>query len=199
MLEYAAPRAFYFGETSKMLEKYDERTCQQLLAPADKLAVLRSLPAEQVQSVFSEFASINSELSMSVQRLTTTANLSWPCVFNSNSPHASIPPLPTDNSTNAAVLTRAAALIDGTTAQRREAIALIRSVVGTQLALTSQPLAVWTALAATVAFGLGDFDQTTQLSTLALKQDPANAQAAFILRIITYEQASQLLGKISKK
>ena len=184
VLEYAAPRAFYFGESSQMFGKYDERTCQQLFAPAGKLAVLRSLSPEQVQSVFSEYASVNSELSLAVQRLKPAENSPWPCVFNSNSPHASIPALPPGDPTNATTLTQAVALVGGTIAQQHEAIALIGSVVGTQAALSSQPLAAWSALAATTALGLGDSDQAMQLSTLALKQDPANVQAAFILRLI---------------
>jgi hypothetical protein len=184
VLEYAAPRAFYFGESSQMFRKYDERTCQQLFTPADKLAVLRSLPPEQVQTVFAEYASVNPELTLTVQRLAAAENSPWPCVFNSNSPHASIPALPTGDSTNATTLTQAVALVGGTIAQQREAIALIGSVVGTQVASSSQPLAAWSALAATTALGLGDSDQAMQLSTLALKQDPANVQAAFILRLI---------------
>ncbi len=40
VLEYAAPRAFFLGTGSRVLWQYDERTRQQLLAPAEKAATL---------------------------------------------------------------------------------------------------------------------------------------------------------------
>jgi spermidine synthase len=68
LLEYAAPRAFYIGESSRMLVQFDERTRQQSLAPPEKSAVLRALPAEEVQSVFStNYTTVNSELLASVR------------------------------------------------------------------------------------------------------------------------------------
>ena len=69
ILEYEAPRAFYIGAVSHLLDRYDERTRQQLLAPPEKLAVLRSLPMENVQVVFSPASTVNKEL--------------WGCVFGS--------------------------------------------------------------------------------------------------------------------
>ena len=36
ILEYAAPRAFFLGTGSRMLDRFDERTRQQLLAPPGK-------------------------------------------------------------------------------------------------------------------------------------------------------------------
>jgi len=80
ILEYAAPRAFYIGESSHMLVQYDERTRQQLLAPEEKTAILRALPANEVQSVFSEYASVNRELVAAVHG---DPNIS--SVFNANS------------------------------------------------------------------------------------------------------------------
>ena len=99
VLEYAAPRAFYIGTTAKVLENYDERTRQQLLAPAAKLAVLRALPPAEVQSVFSNYTTINAELLLSVRGRTLGTNV--PCVFAGN-------PLPAiGTSTNTETLTGA--------------------------------------------------------------------------------------------
>ena len=82
VLEYAAPRAFYIGTNAKMLENYDERTRQQLLAPAAKLAVLRALPSADMQSVFSNYTTINMELLVCVRGLSRDMNV--PCVFTGN-------------------------------------------------------------------------------------------------------------------
>jgi spermidine synthase len=182
VLEYAAPQAFYIGETSQILGNFDERTSQQLLAPVAKLAVLRSLPTEQIRSVFSEYRPINSELYLSVFDLAPAANL--PCIFNPHSPRIVIPALPADNPTNTILLDRAVTLIGGTVEQRREAIALIESVVEAPPSATNQTLAAWTSLAATAALSVGDLKQTERLSTLALKQNPADPQAPFLLRVI---------------
>ncbi|MEW6304590.1 MAG: fused MFS/spermidine synthase [Verrucomicrobiota bacterium] len=64
ILEYDAPRAFYFGINSRVLEKYDERTWQQELAPAEKRAALASLDYRALESVFKEFGTVSSELAM---------------------------------------------------------------------------------------------------------------------------------------
>lgn len=71
VLEYEAPRVFYLGAVSHLLDRYDERTRQQLLAPPDKLAVLAALPPEHVQVVFSPDSTANKEL--------------WSCVFGQSS------------------------------------------------------------------------------------------------------------------
>jgi predicted membrane-bound spermidine synthase len=189
VLEYAAPRALYLGDNSRMLEKFDERTRQQLLAPADKLAILQSLPPEQVQSIFSEFTTINSDLFVSVRGLAPAATL--PCVFNPNSPRTTIPAPPADNPTNAAILTRAAALIGGTIQQRRESIALIESAVEAQSSSTNRSVAEWAALAATAALSLGDLEPAGRLAALALKRDPTDAQAAYVARIVERERQSR--------
>ena len=62
ILEYAAPRAFYIGAATRMLDRFDERTRQQLLAPADKLAVLGELPLAKAKLLFSDSSTINGEL-----------------------------------------------------------------------------------------------------------------------------------------
>ena len=185
VLEYAAPRAFYFGQTATMLSKYDERGTQQLLAPADKLAILHSLTLEQTLSVFSGWGSINPDLLPSMVGLPRAGTSSpAPCVFNSNTPCITVPPMPVDDPTNAAILSRAAGLLDGSSEHQREAFGLIASVVEAPTAATSQPLAAWTSLAATIALGKGDIDQAQNLAALALKQNPADAQAGYILRLL---------------
>jgi predicted membrane-bound spermidine synthase len=119
VLEYAAPRAFYIGTTAKMLENFDERTRQQLLAPAGKLAMLRALPPADVQSVFSNYTTINKELLMSVRGLAAGTNV--PCIFAGN-------PLPAVGmAANAATLTEAVTALNAghwEQASQRTALAL---------------------------------------------------------------------------
>ena len=62
ILEYAAPRAFYIGSGTRMLDQFDERTHQQLLAPPDKRAALASLPLVKAQILFSTFSTVNGQL-----------------------------------------------------------------------------------------------------------------------------------------
>jgi spermidine synthase len=185
VLEYAAPRAFYLGETSRMLEKFDERTRQQLLAPTNKLAGLQSLSPEQVQSVFLEFKTVNPELDQTMRNL--SPGPAAPCVFNAQGPRIALPPLPADRPADAAILSRAAGLMGGTPEQRREAVTLIESIVAAPAAATNQTLAAWTSLAATAALSTGDLKPAARLSDLALKQDRTDPQASFLLRIIARE------------
>jgi predicted membrane-bound spermidine synthase len=62
ILEYSAPRAFYIGAFARLLDGYDERRSQQLLAPAEKQAALRSLTSEDLKEVFANVRSINRDL-----------------------------------------------------------------------------------------------------------------------------------------
>jgi spermidine synthase len=62
ILEYSAPRAFYIGAFARLLDSYDERRSQQLLAPAEKQAALRSLTSEDLNEVFANVRSINRDL-----------------------------------------------------------------------------------------------------------------------------------------
>lgn len=87
VLEYAAPRAFYLSEGSRMLDRFDERTRQQLLAPAEKRAALRSLSTLTARTIFSDFSTINGELYDCL--FGTTPNAGVPCAFQTPQP---VPP-----------------------------------------------------------------------------------------------------------
>ena len=184
VLEYAAPFAFYLGESSRMLEKFDERTRQQLLAPPQNQARLRSLPSAEVQSVFSKFTSVNTELRDLLPGL--PAGTEVPCVFSTNAPRFSLPPTLASNSN---ALSLAAASLGGTAEQTRQGIAGIESVLAAQSAGTNANTAAaeWASLAATAALGLGDQLKAAQLAMLALKFNPDDAQAVYLLRMLARE------------
>jgi predicted membrane-bound spermidine synthase len=84
ILEYAAPKAFYIGIRSGMLDRFDERTYQQLFAPMDKRAMLRSLRGIDAQILFSAFSTINGQLYGCL--FGTPAGSGVPCAFQTPNP-----------------------------------------------------------------------------------------------------------------
>lgn len=94
ILEYSAPRAFYIGSFARLLDGYDERRSQQLLAPVEKQAALRSLTSADVQEVFANVRSISRDL--------------LSCVLNEPSPSCIVaPPDPPGAPASAGALERA--------------------------------------------------------------------------------------------
>jgi hypothetical protein len=93
VLEYAAPRAFYLGTGARMLDRFDERTRQQLLSPAEKTATLQSLPANNAHLIFADFSTVNGELYSYL--FGDAANTGVPCVFQLPQP---VPPPAPDGS-----------------------------------------------------------------------------------------------------
>jgi spermidine synthase len=84
ILEYKAPRAFYLGAATRMLDRYDERTRCQLLAPPDKLAILRALPLINTRLLFSDSSTINGELWGCLHG--TSLGEGVPCAFQTPAP-----------------------------------------------------------------------------------------------------------------
>ncbi len=182
VLEYAAPFAFYLGENSRMIEKFDERTRQQLLAPTEKSALLRSLKPDEIQSVFSKYSSVNTEICTALRHLPAAENI--PCLLKSDAPL--IAPLLAFG-TNTAALSEAASLLGRSPAETSQGIADIEVMLQTQPANTNVIAAQWASLAGTAALGLGNYTKTAQLILLAQKFNPDDAQAAFLLRILARE------------
>jgi spermidine synthase len=138
ILEYAAPKAFFLGEGTQLLDQFDERTRQQLLAPEEKNLELHSLSQAEAQYVFSDFSTINGELYGCLFGYPSSANI--PCVFQTPQP---LPPPGADGS----------------------------AVAGAEK-----------------AFQAGDLTQAEALITLALKQNPNDAQASYVMRVIEREK-----------
>ena len=84
ILEYEAPRAFYLGTGSSILDHYDERTYQQLLAPADKREVLHSFNNANTQIIFSDFSTVNEQLYGCLFGNPSSAGI--PCAFQTPLP-----------------------------------------------------------------------------------------------------------------
>ncbi len=141
ILEYSAPEAFFIGNSSKELWRFDERTWQQLLAPADKDAMLASLPLEKSQLIFSDFSTINGDLFACL--FGTAPNAGVPCIFQTPQP-------------------------------------------------VPQPASDGSAVAnAEQLFHASNLNQAETYTILALKQNPDDVQAAYLLRVIEREKKSQ--------
>jgi spermidine synthase len=186
ILEYEAPRAFYIGDQTSILNFFDERTQQQLLAPPGKLALLKALPMDDVQAVFVNFPSVNNQLAYCLNNPTQSASL--PCVFTPGSPQVAIPAIPESiGSVAEDELHRAGALVEGSTEQRREAIDLIETVVRNDHTTGSWPAAEWAALAATIAVNIGDAQKAMELAALAVQINSDNSPEGYIARVIERE------------
>lgn len=92
VLEYQAPRAFFIGAHSYLLLLFDERTWQSELATPAKQSALRGLAPESVQSAFTEYLSVNGDLSryirwrfptngVSLEQDLFAGNQQLPCIF----------------------------------------------------------------------------------------------------------------------
>jgi hypothetical protein len=138
VLEYSAPQAFYIGVGSRMLDRFDERTRQQLLAPAEKRAAIRSLSMVSAQLLFSAFSTVNGELYGCVFGNPSSASV--PCVFQT--PQPSPPP----------------------------------GAAGTTLDQ------------AAAAFDAGALEQAEQLAARALKQNPGDPMAGYLVRVVEREK-----------
>jgi hypothetical protein len=73
------------GKGTRLLELFDERTRQQLLAPAGKRLALSYLALDGLQYVFSaDFGTVNGELAGCLLGAPTAANI--PCIFHTEQP-----------------------------------------------------------------------------------------------------------------
>lgn len=84
ILEYEAPRAFYVGAGSRLLDHYDERTYQQLLAPVPKSEILHSFENVNAQVIFSDFSTVNGQLYGCLFGNPSSSGI--PCVFQTPLP-----------------------------------------------------------------------------------------------------------------
>jgi hypothetical protein len=183
ILEYDAPRAFYIGDQTSILNFFDERTQQQLLAPAGKLAVLKALPVDDVQAILLNFHSINNQLADCLGNPAQSASL--PCVFIPGSPLVALPAIPESlGSVAEDELHQAGALIEGSAEQRREAIDLIETVIRDDHSTSPWPAAEWATLAASIAVNIGDTHKAVELATLALQVNTGSSPVGYFARVI---------------
>jgi hypothetical protein len=86
-LEYAAPKAFFIGGGTHVLDRFDERTRQQTIAPAEKNILLHTLSPEEARYVFTDLPTGNTELFGCLFGYSTGSGV--PCVFQTAQPASS--------------------------------------------------------------------------------------------------------------
>ena len=98
VLEYEAPRAFYIGQSSHRLHRFDERTWQMGIAPAAKNATLAEIDVANMKTIFGgDYTSVNPDLQKYLRMWFFGGNLderlelavqgrTLPCVFHPVTP-----------------------------------------------------------------------------------------------------------------
>ncbi len=96
ILEYEAPRAFFMGNTSRLLMQFDERTWKTAALLPRERRILASLDDSTLRAIFQEYSSINPDLLRFLARRLAQGeggasnrktDSGMPCVFQKDPPH----------------------------------------------------------------------------------------------------------------
>ncbi len=191
VLEYEAPKAFYIGETAKILGDYDERTTQYEIAATEKRAVLQSLDDAQLKSLFIKYRTINPDVLEQVRsrvqahsddQLPNPPKL-VPGIFWQ--PNSRPRPIPTDAEPEIKELLTACALLDSPA--KVEGIDRIARLLQNRSPKSDWSAGYYATLAAKAAFAAGDTTRSRNLVKLALALEPTS-QLAYLDRVLNREQ-----------
>lgn len=192
ILEYAAPRAFYIGNTAQAFAQFDERTWQMALAPAEKQRTLASLEADVVQRIFVEFGSANQQLRDHLNGLLSSAagaspdnHFVLPCVFKNGL--AGTPRL-LDDTDELKKLAAAAAALEQRGPAKIEAIDAILASLRAASPPAGRPVAHYAASAVRACLSLGDPARAQEILLQALRIHPNDPQLLYLQRISEHQQ-----------
>jgi spermidine synthase len=209
ILEYAAPKAFYFGAFANELYNFDERTWQSGLAPAVKRAVLNSLPDELLGPVFERYTSSNRELlayltwrkasfAMTGKHEPYQTNPYMPVLFRTADTYPAKPELQQNASADLVKLSGGQALILSEPARWQEGVEAIESVLLSQSNSTNSLASLdwlpghFAALAARTRIGNNNAEDARKTIALGLKIVPKDNQLLFLQRIVDRAQSQSL-------
>jgi hypothetical protein len=194
ILEYEAPRAFFVGTRARDMAKFDERTWQSQLAPAEKRRCLAALDGQALRAVFDQYSTINDDLGNHLLwrfakgvGVSATFRPDWPCVFKTN------PPAATQLAVDAGDEWRK--LFAATAAMEKggsEAIAGIDSVLtllrnyGTN---SDWSVSHYAGLAAKASIAIGDPQRAQQVLKAATQLRPGDAELAYVQRVASRHRA----------
>ncbi len=194
ILEYEAPRAFFIGTRARDMSKFDERTWQSQLAPAEKRRCLAALDDKTLRSVFAQYSTINDDLGNHLQwrfahgvGVGATFRPDWPCVFKTNPPTATPPPTAAGEDWRK-LLAATAALEKGGS----EMISGIDSVLTLLRAYgTNSDWSVshYAGLAAKASLAIGDTQRAQQILKAAIELRPDDAELAYVHRVASRQRA----------
>lgn len=215
MLEYDAPLAFYIGENAHGLMRYDERTWQSALAPAETSATVSRLDLSTLAAIF-ENASVNPNIQRAIKLRQECANQEagksalWelaesPVIFDALSTRMS-DNLPSSVDENSKTLFRARDILRARPQAWAEQIQQIRTVLLSELAraATMQPQparAQFAAEAARVALNHREFSLANEMIMLGAKFAPGEPELPYLMRLVQNEkelQPQRLLSTVAK-
>lgn len=173
ILEYEAPRAFFLGETSKMLSKYDERTVQEASTPPAKRNALLGLDAPSLRRVFAEFGTINPEFKATGFSLPRDSKPATPAITPNASPEIR-------------ELMIACSLLDSP--EFSNGADRIARLIETRSAASDWSPAYYATLAAKACLAGGDTTRAWRLVRLGLKVE-STTELFYLDRILEREQA----------
>ena len=207
VLEYEAPRAFYLGQKSLLLNEYDERTWQWPLATGDKRSCLAALGEEALRAAFTTNTSVNVDLekyfSLRFNPMPAMRALDIyagdrlvPCLFRPPGLAAANSVAPAGANDAERRLWQAEQLLQHQPAQGQAALATLTALLRAAPlqsgpSTNTVPLAHYAALAARVSLGQGDYALTGELLALGLQREPRAPHLLYLARILVREQPQQ--------
>jgi len=209
ILEYEAPKAFYLGQSSHHLHRFDERTWQTGIAPANKTAALVTVDGSLLKAIFGgDYTSVNPDLQKYVRMRFFGNNLGdslelevdgrpLPCVFRPT-PTASVPAqLAATALTNqlAKQLMDAEVWLQTNPAKQAEAIVAVEKILNSsENASAAKPPwspAYYASLAAKASLRQGNSPQARKILLRGLELEPQSDQLQYLARIFAREKILQ--------
>ncbi len=202
VLEYAAPEAFFIGQSSTVLSRYDERTWQADLAPVEKTRLLSRLGWTNALAVLgTRYSSVNPDMRALVSFQATLdpgtpaprlgGGHMAPCVFDSTNETLLKAPLAVRTNPIAHLLFEAESTLRSATQVRAKAIEQIEAI----LAATPAPqprdsgwhAEYYVALAAKARLRQGEPGKARQVLLRGLELVPYSEQLSFLARVLAHE------------
>lgn len=195
VLEYAAPEAFFIGESAQRLFTFDERTRQSVLAPVIKQQALAGLPEGVIHGIFSNYSTANSDFLRYLKWRATRvrdaashpvyeAHPELPVAFRPAHSYEPVPP--PGASETAAQLIRAETELLRRSGKASEAIAQIETILAAEKKDAKhdwQP-ARFAVVAARFLMSSGDVDRAKRLIESGLGFDDKNPELLYLQRLL---------------
>ncbi len=184
-LEYEAPKAFYLGVDSRLLQRFDERTVQTALAAPDKRTRLQAISEAELRDIFDPYSSVNVELAQYFKQRFSPAGSSsaiyveghpLPLIFRPVNTLTNLARMPAGVSGELKALWEAEAQLIEQPAQSQAVVKRMNTLL-TALATTSPPSSEeasgqrvhFLTVAVRACLAQGDFAQAKELLVLSAK------------------------------
>lgn len=199
-LEYAAPEAFYIGETASELFRYDERTFQSAFAPPVKRQTLSILPDSLLHPIFATYSTSNellqrylkwrvASLAARESRPLSPFDPGVPIIFRPPQPVSAPIEGPAGASATHLALLRAEAALLGNPAEWSAQVALVEDALKTSSAPGAPKGMDWspshfTAVAVRACWLGGDKDRARQVLASGVAQARDDSELLYLQRLL---------------